>query len=84
MHTRQRKARRGPNKPFPWPTCWTTTDSPPRSTLDRSSAASDVYKRQKPYQEELFYKKPTFEDWKEKKITNEYLTELRNQIEKEL
>jgi plasmid replication initiation protein len=38
----------------------------------------------KPYQEELFYKKPTFEDWKEKKITNEYLTELRNQIEKEL
>lgn len=36
----------------------------------------------KPYQEELFYKKPTFEDWKERKITNEYLTELRNEIEK--
>ena len=36
----------------------------------------------KPYQEELFYKKPTFEDWKEIKITNEYLTELRNEIEK--
>lgn len=36
----------------------------------------------KPYQEELFYKKPTFEDWKERKITNEYLKELRNEIEK--
>lgn len=36
----------------------------------------------KPYQTELGYKKPTFEDWKIKKITNEYLIELRNEIEK--
>ena len=33
---------------------------PPRSTLDRSSAASDVYKRQQQEQEKKFLKKIDF------------------------
>lgn len=36
----------------------------------------------KPYQEELGYRKPTFEEWKEKNITEKELAEIRIEIEK--
>ena len=36
----------------------------------------------KPYQEELGYIKPTFEEWKKENITEKYLSELRIEIEK--
>ena len=36
----------------------------------------------KPYQEELGYRKPTFEEWKKENITEKYLSELRLEIEK--